>query len=288
MSVVNKMLNDLENREQQQGVVADYQPPEKKRSPLVWFLLLALLIVAGVAAYMQFGAEFLKQSETNTVVQTAVTTQSQPDVVHTKGVGSETENEAPREVASRVSQASISSLAKIAEQDALRNQQSESEEQSVSTESLDNTDSALVESEEVDNQPAQSRLTEIAETRVQTTSENTTVELEVTEQPKPSIAQAEVTPPSNKVGQDEPSEPEPRSSMAVKPSEINRDSVEDIKLLAQKALADKNSPQAINLLSQVLNEQPDNVNARKQLASLFFANGESGKAGDAIKIRSRT
>jgi MSHA biogenesis protein MshN len=51
-----------------------------------------------------------------------------------------------------------------------------------------------------------------------------------------------------------------------------------LKLAAQKALADKDTDRAMTLLREILNGQPDNVNARKQLASLLFANQEQLKA----------
>ena len=68
----------------------------------------------------------------------------------------------------------------------------------------------------------------------------------------------------------------PRTAMAVKLSDGTN--IDDLKLSAKKALAEKETGRAIELLGKVLNEQPDNVNARKQLASLLFANREFGKA----------
>jgi len=54
MSVVNKMLNDLEKRESSVTSHANYQPPAKRPSRLLWFLLSLLVVIILVLAWLLF------------------------------------------------------------------------------------------------------------------------------------------------------------------------------------------------------------------------------------------
>jgi len=52
MSVVNQMLNDLEKRESSVTSHANYQPPAKRPSRLLWFLLSLLVVIILVLAWL--------------------------------------------------------------------------------------------------------------------------------------------------------------------------------------------------------------------------------------------
>ena len=80
MSVVNKMLKDLENREASQATPANYQPPAKKSSSvlrIVVILLLGVIAIGTVYLWPAATEDTLPQSPSvgpiNQIVPDAVT-----------------------------------------------------------------------------------------------------------------------------------------------------------------------------------------------------------------------
>jgi MSHA biogenesis protein MshN len=288
MSVVNKMLNDLENRDQNSGISADYQPPEKRKLPLTWIIAIVIFVaIGGAFAYWQFSSEWFGQQETNTVRSSLPVAANNQTSQVAEQTGGDQDNE--RGVTSANQQSSIdesalSDLAQIAQKETqrIRNSEPSPVESAVTERNEDSMLTAMesktpATSDEVMEATASSTKAMIdKEMKAQT--DNVEPELVISNQivNVSSDGDSVTTNIDSKpeLLEDEPAEA--RTVMAIKPS---GDAEPDaLKLSAQKALADKDAPKAIELLSKILNEQPDNVNARKQLASLLFANRESGKA----------
>jgi MSHA biogenesis protein MshN len=284
MSVVNKMLNDLENREQDSGVSADYQPPEKRKFSIVWLLVLLLLIAGGVWGYLQYGSTLIaKNSETTGDSAVASTGVGESEVSsQLSSTIDRTPASAVIDAASTVDSSTLADLAKIAEQDSLEtpvnvaatNQGSadngvqlmEDKGQSESNAQTNNvTKEAIVNNTSI-IQPTKVNSEEVV--KQQETSSLGVDKLSADKMDEQTILGAQP--------KDE------RTTMAIKPSS-DLGTTESLRLSAQKALADKDTERAITLLSRLLNEQSDNVNARKQLASLLFASREFGKAETLLK-----
>jgi MSHA biogenesis protein MshN len=237
MSVVNKMLQDLEARQSQSDEIkADYQAPPKKQSKLLVLVLLILAITAIIFAITDIDQLF---AETNKVTATTKS-QSLPDAVTKKmTLASEKVPLEPVELhktsdSNQTAKANIEIVATAAE----------------------------VELELVNNVSANEPITPQALT----------------------AATPELVPLQNIATQDKPQEipssPElitqptaaqaPSFSMTGSSEENNSSS---LKQRIAESLNNDNLDLARPLLYELLETEPNNIKARKKLASLLFAQG---------------
>jgi MSHA biogenesis protein MshN len=239
MSVVNKMLQDLEARQSQSDEIkADYQAPPKKQSKLLVLVLLILAITAIIFAITDIDQLF---AETNKVTATTKS-QSLPDAVTKKmTLASEKVPLEPVELhktsdSNQTAKANIEIVATAAEVE--------------------------LELELVNNVSANEPITPQALT----------------------AATPELVPLQNIATQDKPQEipssPElitqptaaqaPSFSMTGSSEENNSSS---LKQRIAESLNNDNLDLARPLLYELLETEPNNIKARKKLASLLFAQG---------------
>lgn len=279
MSVVNKMLNDLENREQNQAMSADYQPPEKHKYPLLGILALLVLVAGGAWTYFQYAPQWLAKNKNEQTLSKAPENQTisvQKGATDNSLAGSSADN------VSSIAPSALADIAKIAQQETRRIREGNTAAKTESVDSINNADDGESQNTDTDGQTLTTIST--SETNVSEDVPSGGEATKIAEETSHSLSISDVTqlsPQTNEVNlESEPTEKskENPSAMAVTLSDNTDVDMGRLKLSAQKALADKDTEKAIVLLGRILNEQPDNVNARKQLASLLFANREPGKA----------
>ena len=240
MSVVNKMLQDLEARENEaSSISADYQPEKQKKvSPLLWGgVVVTLLVIAGVYLYPSLpedsklslpGAEPLQSS-------TQATQPSLPPV--------------RAEVTATSSQQPAENTSTPVPQVASAQQQTRVPEQSI-TES---------DREPVEN-PPMDVVAEVPEAEVQIVTEP-----ELSEEA--SVPTDEAAPPVESE----------QSVFSVSSSQPAK-SKQSLRELVQYALKNGEEQEAIGLLYRMLENQPANTGARKKLAAMLFARGQLSEA----------
>ncbi len=226
MSVVNKMLNDLEQRESSEVTQANYQPPAKKPVPV----RLLIIILVGVIAIG--AALFWPVESSQPVVQSPVV---QP-----------------------INQATNNTSAAVAQPQVVPT----TSDSSLAVEpSRFNPAPAPAQSmQPTDNEPA-----ELPEPRQAASSPQT-------DTAQAFAQQGEITAPpvSNETQPAKPAVPVIRSS--TDPNKMA------LKAQIADAIERNNSNEAIRLLRTLILQQPDNINAKKRLAALYFSEGRSEDA----------
>jgi MSHA biogenesis protein MshN len=220
MSVVNKMLQDLEARQSQTDEIqADYQPPEKKQSKLLLLVLLILAIAAIIFALTDI-SQLLSEKQTSTTA-----THSQPlPVTVTKKINAVPEKrQLTSESPPKVKPELATKTTKLFAEEPILPQK----HQTVTTK--------LVSIQNIQSPDNQAKTQDITTPNIQA-----------------------------------PPEKESSFSMTGSSQENNSSS---LKQRIAENLSNNNLDLAQSLLHELLETEPDNIKARKKLASLLFAQG---------------
>lgn len=231
MSVVNKMLQDLEARQSQTNEInADYQPPQKKRSKLLVLILLTLAIATII--YVITGKSQLFDKNKNGKNAAPALSQSTPPAVIKKMTI--TSEKTPPQTAStqpakaKIEQVDTEAVLGLTNNEMVKQKKILTQESSIAT-----NQAALLQNGENPNKPLE--IQNGTETNIQASPEQ-----------KPSFSMTGSSQKNN------------ASSLKQRIADnLNNDNVE----LAR------------SLLHQLLEMEPDNIKARKKLASLLFAQG---------------
>lgn len=238
MSVVNKMLQDLEARQAKgTNVSADYQPPLKRNKQIVFMLL--LLIVVGLFGFWLFNNSLStsgKPAHESLPVSELTTAQAQPSVTKTMLVATTRELEAP--------------VAEIAEQGVIN------VEASAATVAVDEV---IPEPVALIDEPRSIGLVDVSDAK----------------QSSPSVE------PTQYLKHPLPAKPETGSLQIKDSSQASQKA--SLRQQVSDALSDNNSRLAITLLGELLEQEPDNTEAIKKLATLLFANGNALKATQLLQ-----
>ena len=231
MSVVNKMLQDLDARQSQTDKLnTDYHPPQKKQVRL-WVSLLLIFIITAIIFALIFNSQLFGKS---TVVMASADTQFSPPVVTKKMT---VVPRKPQQAKPRIA-AAIPSKDKSEKVNAGTDVTSTSnvltDEKTSPNESTKVADN-LITSQNIDAQNKQSKALEKTQHSSQTT-------------------------------------PEQRSSFSMR-GNIQRSTTSSLKQRIAQSLNNNELDLAQSLLSKLLATEPNNIKARKKLASLLFAEG---------------
>ena len=235
MSVVNKMLQDLEARQSQSDeITADYQAPPKKQSKLLVLALLILAITAIIFAITDIDQLF---SETNKV---AAPSKSQP---------------LPAAVTKKMTLVSEEVPLQPVESDKTSdsNQAAEANIEIVAAAAEVKLISEVLTDEPILPQAQKTATTSLVP--IQNTS--------IQDKPQETPSGAELIPQATTA-------PAPSFSMTGSGPENNSS---NLKHRIAESLNNDNLDLARSLLYELLETEPNNIKARKKLASLLFAQG---------------
>ncbi|GAC18582.1 tetratricopeptide repeat protein [Paraglaciecola arctica] len=233
MSVVNKMLQDLEARQSQTNEIkSDYHPPPKKQSKLLVLLLLILALSAIIFALTDINQLFA-ENQTNKVTASTDTQPLSPRVTKKMAVTPEKvllETIQPQKTAEHLTKDTL-----------------------VTTATEIEMASNLLADEQIQSQQPKTpitRLTKLANVDIQNKALEAQSNTEMSSQ--------------------ETAEQTSSFSMTGSSQENNANS---LKQHIAESLSNDNLDLAQSLLYQLLETEPDNIKARKKLASLLFAQG---------------
>ena len=250
MSVVNKMLQDLEARENEaSSISADYQPESrKKKSPLLFALLAVALMVAG--------AVYFYPSIQKDKTPTAAPPQTLQVVEATAGnpAQSNQQIDEPASVSAPIQPVSAP--------------EPESQVADITKE---------IVAEELSTGEPESH--EIAEVAVDALPEAET-QGPMTDEPIADEGQSEDVISTNNL---EPESSEQQQSVFSVSSSQPEKSKASLRELVQYALKNGEEQEAIGLLYQLLESQPENTGARKKLAAMLFARGQLNEAEAVLR-----
>lgn len=257
MSVINKMLQDLDARESDsQRLHADYQPPIKNSPRIVWFMLGGILLLAcAIGLYI-----LMYQSSLSAVSQPHTNLSSPAGIKQTPAIHSQVNTAQENQLAiqalpatavtsdkTQISAGAVSSAQQRIQESANHSTLSQSVNSSVEPST---TTLALVEN--------QSNI-ESAGEGIPQHSQRVSEDLVAPEQ----VLKQEIV------------APEATFSMTSSETESQQ---KDLKQRVAEHLAAGQQPQAMVLLTQLLRDEPDNINVRKKLSSLHFAQGHHTQA----------
>ena len=240
MSVVNKMLKDLENRDASQATPANYQPPAKKSTSM---LRISLILLVGIVAV---GAVYFWPPATQNAVPQSPSVgpinQIVPEAVAAQAV-------VPEEPASEAPvQANTAPANKPLNPPG----------------SMDVSEKPVVQAvaeAAVMAKPQPNELQGGGDNGAIDSLSNST--------------ESSLTAPARR--EKLPAEP------IIKPSSANPE--EALKAQIRQALAQNDTPRAVQLLRTLIRQQPDNIAARKRLATLYFS---AGRTTDAQQLLQKT
>jgi MSHA biogenesis protein MshN len=238
MSVVNKMLKDLEARQSKTDEIdTDYHAPQKKQSKLLILILLTLSIAAITFALVDKNQLF-GESKNNDVTDSENTQSLSPA-------------------------APIKKMAVLTDTSQI---QPQAQLQIASTQSSD-TDIELVMTE-TDIASAMNVLddAQVLSNEIEMASDNSAILPKIETQDKQIGTQ-------NDIKLDIQTTPEQTSHFSMTGSS-QENSTRSLKQRIAKSLNNDNLDLAQSLLRQLLETEPDNIKARKKLAALLFAQGD--------------
>lgn len=239
MSVINKMLQDLEARESDtQTINADYQAPQKK-SPKYWLIILVVLAIVAIGFSVLMPFESNKSKE-----EAIVTHQNERDIqsANKTGIANMSGSEAQKPVKSAAKK-----TMQVKSQQVIEN--------TISTEKA--SQKVAVQVDKVNEQtkiPLQDKFA--SEERGLTNSESVPKLQEV--------------------------EPEVLASFSMTGADEVKKAV-SLKQQISEQLAAGNNDQAAQLLTQLIKDKPEDIQARKKLASIHFAKGNYVQAKLLLK-----
>jgi MSHA biogenesis protein MshN len=254
MSVINKMLQDLEARESDtQTINADYQAPEKKPQKYRFIIFVGLaLFVIGLSVFIPL--ESVKPNN-----ETIVTHQSEPGVSTTHKT--------------QVANISGSEDRKPFEKSAPKIMQVKSKQTVETVGSSENAmQKVLVQVDEPNEQTKTPLQDEFSRGEgVLTNSESA-----------PQLQESEPVEPITIITQSVATEPEVFASFSMTGADEIKQTV-SLKQQVSEQLAAGNNKQAALLLTQLIKEKPEDLQARKKLASIYFAQGNYVQAKFLLK-----
>lgn len=286
MSVVNKMLQDLEARKTQPNSTADYQPPAANKSARPWIYGLLAMVVLAFAAWMILDPQQQDQRQNSQTVQVQPldtgelsdqvnSAESQVDSsVIAKNTTSKDELEEPQtQQPSQTAPLSAEQLqaysfnqntpaAQPRNEGALNGQDTDVNEEPVTTQmkqakmqpSMNETEADSFDDGLADRQSTSSAV--MVKSRSSATSTDTQPETQSID--------------------DQQGEFRVRSSQSV-------ETLDGLKQQVQIALKRGDENEAIELLTKLLQKAPDNIAARKRLAAMLFGQGKHLQADDVLQ-----
>lgn len=263
MSVVNKMLSDLETRKQQASAQADYVPPASDKWRGVRIALIILVLVAVAAAiYWQM---------TRTIKYTPAPAEGS-ETMSSVGVGEAAPGAGGRSASpdgiTPVSPAATSEARRSTTPEVRANENISADTPAVAEASIEQPLFTEVEGQlEGDDDSALADVTAIAG---DDEANSTTQAMAQTNDD--TLSSTSDTPVDMAATHDAPEEAEPRLIIAPSSSRSGSD-VSSLKQEARLALNANDNDRAITLLGQILKQEPGNVAVRKQLAALLFGAG---------------
>ncbi|MFC4701073.1 DUF6584 family protein [Glaciecola siphonariae] len=255
MSVVNKMLQDLETRKTRAGQGADYIPQEKQGLK-PWMLLASVCVISTAILLSQYDWKTPSNGDA-TEARVSASSPSAPDssLPLASTPASAPASSAP---ASSVAGASMASHAQ-----------------------------ELPPADAVDAVKAETTRTEQSKTSLANTSQSSTS--------TPNIIASNTIAPSNKSPQNAASEnskanslakqdeASAKSSFSVAPSNGSQGRISSLREQARIALNNNDAPSAIQSLTNLIESYPEDVRARKQLASLLFSSARYEQARQLLQ-----
>jgi MSHA biogenesis protein MshN len=254
MSVVNKMLQDLEARQSKTDELnADYQPPQKNQSKL-WLLVLLILFIAAVTIALIFKNPLFSESK-NTEVTATVNTPPLPFVVAKKMIM------APQKTQPQVASAHHS-------KDNLKKVNAAINTTQLNKVLTDEKTSQNANELAADNIPRLQNIdTQGAQLKIQNSLElDKNLETEKNIEPDKSIEL------EKSIEQNSQTASEQISSFTMS-GNSQKNSTRNLKQRIAQSLNNDNFDLAQSLLNQLLANEPNNIKARKKSASLLFAKG---------------
>ncbi|TRY33912.1 tetratricopeptide repeat protein [Aliiglaciecola sp. M165] len=286
MSVVNKMLQDLEARKTEPNSTADYQPPAASKSARPWIYGLLAIIVLVFAAWMILDPQQQEQRQNSQTVQV------QP---LDTGELSDQVNSAESQVDSSVTVHSNLSTDELEEPQTQQPSQTAplSAEQLQAYSFNQNTPAAqqanaqaLKELDELVNE--ESELSQMKQAKMQPSMNETEADSfddgladsqssssAVMVKSRSSATSTDTQPETQSID-DQQGEFRVRSSQSV-------ETLDGLKQQVQIALKRGDENEAIELLTKLLQKAPDNIAARKRLAAMLFGQGKHLQADDVLQ-----
>ncbi|MDO6713223.1 tetratricopeptide repeat protein [Aliiglaciecola sp. 2_MG-2023] len=273
MSVVNKMLQDLEERKAEPEYSADYRPSnEKKKTLASIYILIAILIVA-FAIWLFKDNLFMQKSQSQDVVEIAAETEKniQEQPLEKQDQQANVVHDAERLMDSTNPELQLGNqleqLNQLDNEDVIEGQ-------------LQSTGNLQANVQVEDNELLQSANNAIVQ-RVEDDQQSTQIE---------SVSIADVEQKLTKMkSASKPQESEKLENLdtvdgvfEMKSSDTAIDK-EQLKQQVQIALKRGDDRTAINLLEKLVEVTPENTTARKRLASMLFAQGNHDKADKTLQ-----
>lgn len=274
MSVVNKMLNDLEQRENQSvGTHANYQPSHQRSKKTIALVLIALLLCVLIGlAWMVF---FSSKSSTSP------TTQPKKDLVNLSVDGSkskvdESANVKINDIASAILNGSDEEVSVRKSSSSSISSRENSSDRRVSNKHL--SDNRTIETEALSQEEAVSSITPSLESKQASTS-NSLAKTETVSAPETTARKIDDD-DAEKDAKQEPGLQAFTSALVIAPSDGKRQP--DYQMLVADALANNNTSQAIETLKSWIAAAPNQLESRKKLAALYFASGDAFSAESVL------
>ncbi|MFA3791461.1 tetratricopeptide repeat protein [Aliiglaciecola sp. SL4] len=269
MSVVNKMLQDLEERKADPELSADYRPStESKKSFLSIYAFLIVLIIICVFWFFK-DSLFTQKNETGELIDTVEKSEksSQIELV-----------EKPYLAPEVVTDTQINNQLTVLDNDLVN--QSEQLSQAKLNDNLGDSKNAKSQVENTDNELLHSIEDDVveAEQEIQLVAQVGTDEITKVEQKLTKMKSASKPPEPKKVANVDTD----GSVFEMKSSKAAVDK-EALKQQVQVALKRGDDRTAIKLLAKLVHVTPDNTAARKRLASMLFAQGNHEKANTTLQ-----
>lgn len=280
MSVVNKMLQDLEARKAESDSSADYQPPAPSKSTRAWIYTSLVILILAISVWIYFNGQHAETSpgitppiaNDNSAAQTTLNeTQADPvDAVQNPEVTAE-----QAQTLSQAPQLEQPELTPEQLQAYSFNQNSPAAQQASMTQLADLSTRKNSETPEAD-------LSELdVQSQVSQGDTDSPIALSeiVANQVKPVLVKSR----SSELPSTTPSMPAEQSNAFQVRSSQSVDTVDGLKQQVQIALKRGDENEAIALLSKLLDKAPDSTSARKRLAAMLFAQEKHLQADEVLQ-----
>ena len=256
MSVVNKMLQDLEARQAKPDAVsADYLTPPKS-SNRVWYVLLVLLVITAVAAYLWFMQPQWTQSSLDSLKQLDLNTQQSQANTQSKPPSTESSLSAERKLRDEATTGEVDVVLASKIEKTLVHEENASESSTTSTDTPFEASKTLSATE--------SKALNV----VQISSAQGSTELSNNETLNKSASVVE---------NEDKKTAQPKARFSISDS-TEEDKAAGAKQSVISALGKGDNELAIKRLEELLLAQPDNIEASKKLAALLFAQKRNNEA----------
>ncbi|MDO6695527.1 tetratricopeptide repeat protein [Aliiglaciecola sp. 3_MG-2023] len=275
MSVVNKMLQDLEERKAEPELSADYRPStEPKKS----FLSIYLILMVSVIILLVWLFKDNLFSSSTSAIDVVNTPENQEQ--NTLQQLEETPNSEPKVVSEllQINESTVTEVELVEQSEPLNpvNQQAD-DNPSVDTQNLKNVE------QQSDYQLSQNNLQQSVDNQnievdEQLAAQDKEVEVRKVEQKLTKLKTSSTQPEVQKLGESDTVD----GVFEMKSSQAAVDKA-TLKQQIQVALKRGDDRTAVKLLQKLVKVAPDNTAARKRLASMLFAQGEHEKANMSLQ-----